>query len=217
MSREPYVAYTRRFFDRWSPLYDLFARPIGFAYEAAARASWAAPGARVLDVCTGTGEIARRCARRGADVTAIDFTPSMLERARAKAGKGVRFALMDARRLAFEEDAFDAAVVSFALHDMPRAVRAEALREAARVAKRVVVLDYEPPRKGIGRRIVLSILRLFETAYLDGFARHGVEGALSDAGLRWGPVARPLPGFFALRVAERVTPTVPAPRTRSAR
>ena len=43
-SDDPYVAFTRRFFARWSPLYDWFAKPIGFAYSAAVRLAGAAPG-----------------------------------------------------------------------------------------------------------------------------------------------------------------------------
>ncbi len=44
----------------------------------------AAPGRRVLDVGTGTGGVARACARRGACVVAIDIEPRMLEVARAR-------------------------------------------------------------------------------------------------------------------------------------
>ncbi|MFL6202504.1 MAG: class I SAM-dependent methyltransferase, partial [Thermoanaerobaculia bacterium] len=81
---DPYVAFTRRFFGRWSPVYDLFAKPIGFAYDAAVRRAGARPGREILDLCTGTGEIAIRCARRGARVTAVDLTPSMFTRAQRK-------------------------------------------------------------------------------------------------------------------------------------
>ncbi len=198
---DPYAAFTRRFFDGWSPLYDLFSRPIGFAYAAAVRAAGAAPGRRILDVCTGTGEIAIRCARRGADVTAIDMTPSMMDRARAKARDlPVRFARMDARRLAFADRSFDVALLSFALHDMPRKVRVEVLREASRVAREaLVVLDYELPRAepwhGLGRRF----LELFETPYVRDFTRHGAPKALADAGLPVPARRVLLPGLFALR------------------
>ncbi len=81
---DPYVAFTRRFFARWSPLYDLFAKPIGFAYGAGVRLAGARPGRSILDLCTGTGEIALHSARRGARVTAVDLTPSMFLRAAQK-------------------------------------------------------------------------------------------------------------------------------------
>jgi ubiquinone/menaquinone biosynthesis C-methylase UbiE len=198
---DPYVAYLHRFFGRWNGLYDLFAAPIGFVYRRALRAAVARPGRRLLELCTGTGEWAARAARAGAAVTAIDFTPSMLARARRKtAGLPVRLLEMDARRLAFADASFDVAVLSFALHDMPRAVRVEALREAARVGREgVIVLDYEPPRRRLGRALVLALLGTFETAYLRGFARDGgVAGALAASGLTGERIARPLPGLFAV-------------------
>jgi ubiquinone/menaquinone biosynthesis C-methylase UbiE len=199
---DPYVAFTRRFFARWSPLYDLFAKPIGFAYGAAVRRSGARPGRSILDLCTGTGEIALRCGRRGARVTAVDLTPAMLVRAERKTrGLPVRCAGMDARRLAFPDGTFDAVLLSFALHDMPRKVRTQVLREAARVAREVlVILDYDAPRRGPWRRAVLAGLGLFETPYLADFAKQGARGALEEAGLAIRQTVRPLPGLFVIHV-----------------
>ncbi|MBP7149618.1 MAG: class I SAM-dependent methyltransferase [Acidobacteria bacterium] len=203
---DTYTRFTHRFFDRWSPLYDLFAKPIGFAYGAAVRAAGARPGRRILDVCTGTGEIAIRCARRGAEVTAIDLTPSMMARAREKAQElPIVFTLMDARQLEFPDDAFDVALLSFALHDMPRNVRSQVLREAARVTREaLVILDYELARGGWRRGLGLRFLELFETPYLRQFSQGGVPAALSDAGLPIPPRKLVLPGLIALR-------TVPLP------
>ena len=42
------------------------------------------PGDEVLDVATGTGDLAVELASRGANVLATDFSEAMLERARAK-------------------------------------------------------------------------------------------------------------------------------------
>ena len=209
---DPYVAFTRRFFGRWSPVYDLFAKPIGFAYEAAVRKAGARPGRTVLDLCTGTGEIALRCARRGARVTAVDMTPSMLLRAVGKARRlPVHFAGLDARALPFKNAAFDAVLLSFALHDMPRRVRGEVLREAARVARDgLVILDYDVPRRNPWRRLVLKGLGLFETPYLADFARQGgAAEAIAEAGLTVRETVRPMPGLFAVYGVE------PSPRTAS--
>jgi len=198
---DAYVDFVRGFFDRWSPLYDAFARPIGSAYAAAARAAGAAPGRRLLDLCTGTGEIAMRSARLGATVTAVDLTPSMLDRARRKGRRlGIRFVEMDARRLAFADASFDAVVLSFALHDMPAAARRAVLQEALRVAReRVVVLDYEPPERGWRRRLVEVVLESFETPYLRGFLRDGgVAGALRSAGTSGTRLPAPWSGLCGL-------------------
>lgn len=207
-AQDPYVAYLHRFFAKWSPVYDLFAAPIGFAYRAAVRAAGAAPGRTLLDVCTGTGEIARRAARAGADVVAIDLTPGMLERARAKAGPlGVRFELADARALPFPAAAFDGVLLSFALHDMPRPVRLQVLAECARVARgRVVVLDYAFPRRPLARRLAVASLAWYETAYLRGFAREEVEELAAEAGLVARRIRSWLPLPFALWEVASGTP-----------
>lgn len=205
MSREttasdPYVAYLHRFFARWSPVYDLFAAPVGFAYRAAVRAAGAAHGRSLLDLCTGTGEIAGRAARAGAAVTAIDLTPGMLERARRKVGHlGVRLELADARALPFLAGSFDSVVLSFALHDMPRPVRLQVLAEAVRVARGgVIVLDYAFPRGALARRLAVASLAWYETAYLRGFAREEVEALAAEAGFTARRLRSWLPLPFAL-------------------
>lgn len=185
-SADPYVAYTRRFFARWLPFYDFFARPIAFVYQAAVRRAQPGPGRRVLDLATGTGEMALRCARAGAEVTAVDLTFGMLARAAAKVGprRRPRFVAADARRLPLRDGRVEVALLSFALHDMPRKAQLQVLAEAARVAReRLVVLDYRPlPGRGwwgLWRRLIA----LFETAYFPAFARRGAAPLLAEAGL----------------------------------
>jgi SAM-dependent methyltransferase len=80
------------------------------------------PGERWLDVATGTGAVAIRAARAGADVTGVDIAPRMLATARrlaAEAGVRVRFEPGDAQRLPYPRGAFDvvssAQGVNFAL------------------------------------------------------------------------------------------------------
>ncbi len=68
------------------------------------------PGERFLDIATGTGEVARPAARRGADVTAVDLAPVMIETAKRRAaedGVTVGFAVGDAENLAFADESFD--------------------------------------------------------------------------------------------------------------
>lgn len=72
------------------------------------------PGERWLDLATGTGEVARRAAAAGAQVTGVDIAPRMLEVARSKA-PDVRFELGDAEALDYEDASFDVVVSSFGL------------------------------------------------------------------------------------------------------
>jgi len=197
---DPYVEFTRRFFRRWVGAYDLFASLVGFAYRAVANALAPAPGRRLLDVCTGTGEVALRCARRGARVTGIDLTPEMLLRAASKSVDG-RFAaaLMDARALGFADSTFDAVSISFALHDMPRPVRLKVLAEAARVAReRLVILDYDLPEAHRRRAVVAGAIGLFETPYFRSFVSEPTGKLLAEAGLPAPQRRVLLPGLFSL-------------------
>lgn len=71
-------------------------------------------GARVLDLGCGAGHHAIALARRGFDVTAVDYAPAMLDRARAKASKNhveIDFRVADLNEpLPFATDSFDGAL-----------------------------------------------------------------------------------------------------------
>jgi ubiquinone/menaquinone biosynthesis C-methylase UbiE len=97
-------------------------------------------GTSLLDVATGTGHVAAAAAARGAHVAGVDVSDEMLARAR-RLYPGVEFALGDAEELAFEDDAFDAAVAAFLLHHVPNPERV--VTELARVARRVAVAQWD--------------------------------------------------------------------------
>lgn len=201
---EPYVRYIRAFFERWARYYDLFAASIFWVYRATVLRIAPRPGMSVLDVCTGTGEIARRCAAAGARVTAIDISPAMLARARRKLGAGLEVTLaeMDARELEFPSSSFDVVVISFGLHDMPPRVRGAVLREAARVARtRVVVADYELPHRGWARSWWRAVIGWVETPYFCSFVESGAEPLLRQQGFQEITVERlpPVFGVFEAR------------------
>jgi ubiquinone/menaquinone biosynthesis C-methylase UbiE len=85
-------------------------------------------GMRVLDVATGPGHVAAAAAERGAVVTAIDFSPAMVERARSR---GVDAREGDAQALPYSDGIFDAVVTSFGMLHFAEPERA--LAEAWRV------------------------------------------------------------------------------------
>jgi len=87
----------------------------------------------VLDVGCGTGSVAITAAHRGADVTGVDLTPSMLAEARENAdvaGVDVDWQEGDAVDLPFEENSFDATVSSLGhmYGDPPEAAARELVR-----------------------------------------------------------------------------------------
>ncbi len=77
-----------------------------------------APGDRILDLATGTGEVAIRAAARGAQVTGIDIAEPMLVKARRRAeeeGLHVAFDLGDVEYLPYDDGAFDVVLSNFGL------------------------------------------------------------------------------------------------------
>jgi demethylmenaquinone methyltransferase/2-methoxy-6-polyprenyl-1,4-benzoquinol methylase len=101
---------------------------------------------RVLDLATGSGDLALALQRRlpAAAIVAADFSPEMLEVARRK---GVReTVLADALQLPFESGSFDCVTVAFGLRNM--ADWGAALREMSRVLRpggHLLVLDFSLP------------------------------------------------------------------------
>jgi demethylmenaquinone methyltransferase/2-methoxy-6-polyprenyl-1,4-benzoquinol methylase len=115
-------------------------------------------GNRVLDVASGSGDLAAAFARRvgpTGQVWMTDINAAMLEVGRDKlidAGVFPPLALCDAEKLPFPADSFDCVSVAFGLRNMTHKERA--LAEMARVARpggRVIVLEFSKPWKPLAR------------------------------------------------------------------
>ncbi len=109
-------------------------------------------GEQILDVCTGTGELALLLARKvgkSGSVRGVDFSREMLGIARTKLngnGSNISLTLSDAKDLDFPDDSFDAVTVAFGMRNIIDT--AAALREACRVLRRggrFCCLELTPP------------------------------------------------------------------------
>lgn len=130
----------------------------------------AAPGARALDLCCGTGDIAFALARRGAETTGLDFSEKMLEVAQARSRKlrtpdsGLRtpnFIQGDAQQIPFPGNSFDIVTVGYGLRNL--ASWENGLDEMFRVARpgaRLIVLDFGKPPNALWRRIYFTHLKI---------------------------------------------------------
>lgn len=115
--------------------YDRMARRFADVHDEVVRRLGPESGVRWLDVATGTGEVAIRAARAGADVTGVDIAPLLLAQARVKAGDlPIRFDEGDAERLPYPDAAFG--VVSSVFGVIFAGDHLAAARELARVCRR---------------------------------------------------------------------------------
>ncbi|MEJ2667498.1 MAG: bifunctional demethylmenaquinone methyltransferase/2-methoxy-6-polyprenyl-1,4-benzoquinol methylase UbiE [Deinococcales bacterium] len=147
-------------FSTIAPRYDVLNRLLSFGIDRrwraqAARAAVQDGSERVLDVATGTGDLAFTLASLApnAEVIGVDFAEPMLERARgkarARAGR-VRFEAGDGSALRFDADVFDAVTIAYGLRNF--ADIDAGLREFLRVLRpggRLVVLEFPPPPGGV--------------------------------------------------------------------
>ena len=135
---------------------------------------------RILDLATGTADLAIAAARRfpSAHVTGVDLTPAMLEVGRRKvesAGLAARVALEegDACALACADGSADAVVCAFGFRNFPD--RAAALHEVARVLSpggHLLVLELFRPR--------FRVLAAATAAWMACVARLFAGGARED-------------------------------------
>jgi demethylmenaquinone methyltransferase / 2-methoxy-6-polyprenyl-1,4-benzoquinol methylase len=106
-------------------------------------------GDEVLDCATGTGDLAiafRRAVGATGRVVGTDFSPEMLELARAKA-PDIAFGPADVMALPYADSTFDIVSIAFGIRNVAEPRRA--IAEMGRVARpggRVVVLEFGQPR-----------------------------------------------------------------------
>ena len=113
---------------------------------------------QVIDICCGTGELVFSLANKCDRVVGVDHSSKMIEYAiKEKANRGlsnVDFSQANAMNLfEFQKNEFEFSVLSLTLHEMTPSFRASVLKEAKRISKQIIILDYKIPspmnRKGI--------------------------------------------------------------------
>jgi demethylmenaquinone methyltransferase/2-methoxy-6-polyprenyl-1,4-benzoquinol methylase len=217
----------RQFFGAIAQRYDLTNRILSggldvFWRKKAARRVRRWSPARILDLATGSGDLAAELARAcpGSLVVGADFSPPMLARARAK---GVAHLVAgDGLRLPFQAETFDAVTVAFGLRNMES--WPGALLEMARVLRpggHVLIMDfsmppapllwlYRPYLRHVLPRLAALVTRqraVYEY-FADSIERFPSGGEMREllekAGLRCEEQLRVQGGIVTIHVAERV-------------
>ena len=100
-------------------------------------------GEKVLEIGCGTGEFTKRIAQTGADITAVDISPDLLEVARSGITNiNVRFHIQNVEKLDFEDESFDVVIGSSILHHLNLN---PALKEVYRVLKNGGMVVFTEP------------------------------------------------------------------------
>ena len=147
----------REMFSAIAPRYDVANDALSFGVHrlwrrTAVSLSEAAPGDKVLDCATGTGDLAlafKRTVGPSGHVVGTDFCAEMLVSAPAKASRAgleVEFKVADALELPYPDASFDISSIAFGIRHVDDPARC--LSEMARVLRpggRVVVLEFGQP------------------------------------------------------------------------
>lgn len=183
-------------FDRIRPAYQKWAEPVSRVFaRIVLEHAGLNPGARVLDVCAGTGSLALQAAKIGLKVTAIDTAPVT----RAHLAEqllpypGCTAGVMDARQMRWGEGQFDAAFSVFGVMFFGPRVPAvlAGMRKAVRPGGVIAVVNWATPRGAPQYDILAQASRDLDDpdigtleALLPGYlSREALQEALLTAGL----------------------------------
>jgi demethylmenaquinone methyltransferase / 2-methoxy-6-polyprenyl-1,4-benzoquinol methylase len=148
-------------FDGIARRYDFVNRVISLGIDQSWRRQTVAalnldPNSRVLDLATGTADLAIMVARKHPTVKVVGLDPSsgMLDVGREKLVREeladrIELVQGDAEKLPFEDASFDGICMAFGIRNVPD--RDQALREMARVTRpggRIAILELSEPRGG---------------------------------------------------------------------
>ncbi len=155
-------------FSAIAPRYDFLNRLLSAGRDRvwrreAIRATGLPAAGRLVDVCTGTADMALEAARQfpAAVIAGVDFSAAMIALGRTKIAGAqvadrVHLSVAPAEALPFGDRTFDGATVAFGLRNVPD--RCRALAEMHRVLKpggRAVVLEFTTPPGRLFRRVYL--------------------------------------------------------------
>ena len=180
--------------------------------------------AQVLDLATGTGDLAFLAAATAKNVVGLDITKRMLELATAKRaeGSGPRFLQGDMLALPFQSGSFDVVTTGYGIRNVPEL--APALDEIARVLRpggRFLSLDFDRPGNRVVRGVYFTYLTVVGSIL--GVLLHGdpdtyryipqslrtypgsreVGQMLNSRGFDQLEIVPVLGGFLAMHVAEK--------------
>ena len=174
-------------YGKMASVYDLFfGLPLHHGRATAIQRMGIRPGDRILEVGVGTGMslplYPRRC-----DVTAVDLSESMLERAHARLARSsirnVRLIQMDATHLTFPDNSFDIVYAPYFISCVPDPIAVtREMRRVCRQSGSIVFLNHFLSNKTMLSRVERAIAPL--TVHLGFKSDFDLPAFLAQTGLR---------------------------------
>jgi SAM-dependent methyltransferase len=148
---------------------------------------------RVIDIACGTGSLSMALSGKAMHVTGIDLSEEMIAaamRSVRKTGiKNVIFQTRDASDMAdYKDQEFDVAITSMAVHQFDAQLAAEILMEMKRIARKVIIVDYNHPMpRGFSRAVAYGIEMIAKGDHYRNFRvymdKGGINYFINQAGL----------------------------------
>jgi len=222
--------HVRRLFETIAARYDLITRLLSFGLDQGWKRRLMAlgeihPGARVLDLACGTGDLALAAAARGARVTGVDIAWPMVAIARTKPGAGAaRWVVGDMCDLPIATGTIDLVTTGYGLRNVPDLPRAIAeINRVLRPGGWFCSLDFDRPPSRLVRAVYLAYLAMVGSVlgwllhrdpdtyrYIPESIRRypgasAVARMLADAGFDSARAIPVLGGLMAIHVARRAS------------
>ncbi len=184
---EEYYQYIKKRFKKWAKFYDLTWIPINYLRRKTVKFANISKDKKILDICTGTGDLAITFAKQGNEAVGIDLSREMIEVAKKKNKfKNLKFGVADATKLPFENNSFDVVTSSFGLHEMPKSVMLKVLGEVKRVLKNngeFIIVDFYKG-KTLFFKLAYPFIKLFECRYYSDFINLDFNNILREQGFK---------------------------------
>jgi ubiquinone/menaquinone biosynthesis C-methylase UbiE len=148
--------------------------------------NWIPDGSAVVDIGCGTGAQLFALGDRVVRGLGVDRSRTQIEHARRQAARlglsHLEFWNADATHLdSLQDGEFDIAVTSMVIHEMPSQIRLPVLTEMRRIARRLIVVDWEARQRTLLRRIGAHIIeRLAGGEHYKGFRSFTENGGIPE-------------------------------------
>ncbi|PID42578.1 MAG: hypothetical protein CR981_02420 [Proteobacteria bacterium] len=151
-----------------APLYDrFFSRILRRLREDIRTYIYHRKFSRIIDICCGTGEQLAMLDKPGMQLTGIDSSGAMLEKAKQNCSQQTELHLIDASSETFTGSSFDCAVLCLCLHEKSAPERQAIFTNARNLVREkgsIIVADYTKPSPGsiTGRFLSTTLIPLIE-------------------------------------------------------